>query len=83
MLRIREDWWKGKKYIYSQHGYKFQYIILKRVNFLWWNWWAKVKLKKKIYDEFVAIKTVNILNKEIPLGIYVDLDTMGIKNLIN
>lgn len=83
MLRMREDWWKGKKYIYSQHEYLSQYIVFKRVNLLWWNWWAKVKLKQKIYDEIIAIKTVNLLNKERPSGVWVDLDTMEIKNLIS
>lgn len=83
MIRLREDWWKGKKYIYAQPEHLSQYIVFKRVNFLWWNWWSKVKLKQNIYDEVVAIKTVNLLNKERPSGVWVDLDTMETKNLIN
>lgn len=76
MLRLREDWWEGKKYHYSQHKYLSHYIVFKRVNFLWWNWWAKVKLKQKIYDEIVAIKTVAILNKDKPSGQRIDIDKL-------
>lgn len=83
MLRLKEDWWEGKKYVYGKHKNNANYVIYKRVNLLWWNWWAKVKLKQKIYDEIYAIKIVNLLNKEKPSGVLVDLDTMGIKNLTN
>jgi len=72
MLRLRQDWWKGKRYVYKKHKYLPYYIVYKRVNLLWWNWWAKVK--SKIYDETGAIKIVSLLNKEKPSGLWIDMD---------